>query len=795
MNTHAAIYNRLSWMQDAYRLTTADRVLQKTPFSFDVSVWEFFWPLMTGARLVLARPGGHRDSAYLVELIKQEQITTLHFVPAMLQVFLAERDVETCTSLRRVICSGEALSRELQDRFFTRLSGVQLYNLYGPTEAAVDVTAWACEPAGNHASAPIGRPIANTQIYIVDKFNQPVPIGVAGELLIGGAGVGRGYLSRPELTAEKFIPDCFSGQAGARLYRTGDLAHYLADGIIEFLGRMDRLAALASGPEPASIFTSGKSESGKISQSPRNDVEEVLASIWADVFGLNQVGIHDSFFELGGYSLLAILITARVRKAFRINLPLRSIFSAPTVAALARVIVEKQRGCATSQPAAIRSVPRVGPMPLSFEQDHLWKIEQADPGRPFYIISTALMLAAIDVDLLKIALHEVFKRHESLRTRFDVIDGKPAQIISDSIEFDLHLVDLSHLPEESQHAETLRLALEDATRPFDTRGRLFRATLLQNQEFHVALLAMHMLICDGFSMNLLLRELTATYEALENGRPAPLTDLTIQYADYTSWQRDYLQNGLLESEIGFWKERLRGAHSLSLPYDLPRSAQASYQGESIPLVFSKELTDGLKALARREGASLYMVLMAALHVLLYRLTGETDTIIGAPGGARVRPEYEDIVGLFGHTLPVRADLSGEPSFRRLLKQIRELVLEAHAHQEVPMGKVVAELFPERSLSHSPLFQVALVVGAGDPTGKYLLSRRDILNVDIGVAKYDLTIQLRDLGNGLVGKAVYRADLYKAATISHFLESFEALLQAINSSPDQKITNLSLPRVT
>jgi non-ribosomal peptide synthetase component F len=213
----------------------------------------------------------------------------------------------------------------------------------------------------------------------------------------------------------------------------------------------------------------------------------------------------------------------------------------------------------------------------------------------------------------------------------------------------------------------------------------------------------------------------------------------------------------------------------------------------MPLVFSKELTDGLKALGRQEGASLYMVLMAALHALLYRLTGETDTIIGAPGGARVRPEYEDIVGLFGHTLPIRADLSGEPSFRRLLKQIRELVLEAHAHQEVPMGKVIVELFPERSLSHSPLFQVALVVGVGDPTGKHLASRRDILNINTGVAKYDLTIQLRNLGNGLIGKAVYRADLYKAATISHLLESFEAALQAININPDEMITNLSLPR--
>ncbi len=239
MNTHAAIYNRLSWMQEAYQLTSADGVMQKTPFSFDVSVWEFFWPLMTGARLVVARPGGHRDSAYLAELIRREQITTLHFVPPMLQVFLAEEGIEACTSLRRVICSGEALSRELQDRFFARLPEVELHNLYGPTEAAVDVTWWACDPASSQTSVPIGKPIANTQIYLLDRRLQPVPVGAPGELYIGGVQLARGYLNRSELTAEKFVPDPFSEMPGARLYRTGDVARYLADGNVDFLGRID----------------------------------------------------------------------------------------------------------------------------------------------------------------------------------------------------------------------------------------------------------------------------------------------------------------------------------------------------------------------------------------------------------------------------------------------------------------------------------------------------------------------------------------------------------------------------
>jgi thioesterase domain-containing protein len=226
-------------MQDAYQLNATDTVLQKTPFSFDVSVWEFFWPLLTGSRLVLAQPGGHRDNAYLIKLINSKQITTLHFVPSMLQAFLEAVAVETCRSLRRVICSGETLSVGLQRRFFERFNNCELHNLYGPTEAAVDVTYWQCKPDDESRTVPIGKPIANLKIYLLDRRGQPVPVGVVGELHISGVGLGRGYLERPQLSAERFIPDPFSAERGSRLYRTGDIARYMADGNIEFLGRMD----------------------------------------------------------------------------------------------------------------------------------------------------------------------------------------------------------------------------------------------------------------------------------------------------------------------------------------------------------------------------------------------------------------------------------------------------------------------------------------------------------------------------------------------------------------------------
>ncbi|RCJ37306.1 hypothetical protein A6770_40260 [Nostoc minutum NIES-26] len=419
INIHQALCNRLFWMQDALQLKPIDRVLQKTPFSFDVSVWEFFWPLLTGASLVFAKPSGHRDSAYLVELIADEQITTVHFVPSMLQVFLAEPELENCHSLKRVICSGEALGFELQQRFFAGVDA-QLYNLYGPTEAAIDVTCWHCQPNSQQAIVPIGRPIANTQIYILDKYLQPVPIGVPGELHIGGVALAKGYLHREDLTAEKFIANPFKDEmatSSPRLYKTGDRACYAADGTIEYLGRIDfqvkirgfrielgeieavlatyplvrevvviasedevgskRLVAYIVPQKDQTNFTNELQDflktqlpnymmpaafvmlealplmpNGKVNRqalpapnleqsklegtfiAPQTAAEEVIAGIWGQVLGLNEIGIHDNFFELGGHSLMVTQVTSRLRQAFQVELPIRNLFESPTVAGL-----------------------------------------------------------------------------------------------------------------------------------------------------------------------------------------------------------------------------------------------------------------------------------------------------------------------------------------------------------------------------------------------------------------------------------------------------------------------------
>jgi len=421
LNTHAGIVNRLLWMQDAYRLTSSDRVLQKTPYSFDVSVWEFFWPLMTGAGLVVAKPGGHKDPDYLVDLISREQITTIHFVPSMLRAFLEVKGIEDCASLKRVFCSGEALPFDVQERFFSR-SKAELHNLYGPTEAAVDVTSWQCQRNSKDSVVPIGRPIANVRVYLLDRNLQPVPVGVPGELHIGGVALARGYLNRPELTAAKFIPDPISKKPLARLYKTGDLARYRADGSIEYVGRIDdqvkirgfrielgeielvlrdhpavrdarvivreyapgdrRLVAYVvfAGQEAASsadILTFAKrklpsymvpdlvkldqlplTSSGKLdrralpapekgrsldeapSPEPKDDIEKLLAKLWSDILKVEHVSLYDNFFDLGGHSLSAIQVVARLQSQLGVRIKVNEV-AFQTLGQLAAVCRER----------------------------------------------------------------------------------------------------------------------------------------------------------------------------------------------------------------------------------------------------------------------------------------------------------------------------------------------------------------------------------------------------------------------------------------------------------------------
>ncbi|HEY2737158.1 MAG TPA: condensation domain-containing protein, partial [Thermoanaerobaculia bacterium] len=596
-------------------------------------------------------------------------------------------------------------------------------------------------------------------------------VEVTGELLVGGAGVTRGYLRRPALTAERFVPDPFSSEPGARLYCTGDLVRWTREGHLEFLGRIDHqvkirgfrielgeieaeLAVLAGVRQAVVVVREGRSEagpgdrrlvayvvgtataeellrslrerlpsymvpaalvvlaslpltpSGKVdrkalpapeqpspaesSVAPRTPVEEVLAGIWAEVLGRERVGATDSFFDLGGHSLLATQVMSRLRRVFGIELPLHDLFAAPRLADLAVRIEEALHTGARQIAPALVPRPREGALPLSFAQQRLWFIDQLEPGNPLYNLPVALRVEGpLDRAVLALCLGEIVRRHEALRTVFTAQDGAPVQVIQPTELFLLPMVDLSGLPETTREVTALHLVGDEAGRAFDlSRGPMLRGVLLRMAEGdHVAAFTMHHIASDGWSLGILVREVAALYPALAAGRPSPLPELPVQYADFSVWQRSWLSGEVLDGEIAWWRRQLAGLPPLlELPTDRPRPAVQSFRGATRPVRLPAGLTRQLEALARREGATLFMVLLAGFQTLLARYSGQDDLAVGSPIAGRNRVEIEDLIGFFVNTLILRGDLSGEPSFCELLGRARETALSAYVHQDVPFEK-------------------------------------------------------------------------------------------------------------
>jgi amino acid adenylation domain-containing protein len=1298
MIPHRAIVNHMLWMSERFPLTARDSVLQKTPFSFDASVWEFYAPLMAGARLVMARPEGHRDSAYLVKAVVDEAITTLQLVPSMLQMLVDEPGLESCRSLRRVFCGGEALGTELAERFFAR-SDAELYNLYGPTEATIDVSFFRCERDSGRAAAPIGRPVANTALYILDEELQPVPVNVTGELHVGGAGLGQGYIEQPGQTAERFIPHPFSTEPGARLYRTGDLARYLPDGSIEFVGRMDeqvklrgfriepgeietvleqhprvreaavvvredvagqptlvayltqnlqavewsqteelavarisqwrvvhndeilnepsisdeptfnisgwkssftgrpipevemrewldetvaqisalrprrileigcgtglllfRLAPrcmkywgtdfshasleyvrrqlrasaddlsmvslfqceakdlsglveprsfdaviinsviqyfpgvdylkavleeairavepggfifvgdvrslplletfhtavqleqappelpltqlhqsvrkavkeepelvldptfftvlkehlpevghvdirlkrgrhhneltqyrydvvihvgaveapevdaqwldwekqgltlgelrrtlresepallsvagvpnarlskaveavglLASressetvadlrsileteksagedpqnmcgladelpydvhltwagprgdgrfnvafkrrensslpspsgfpsstpewlGPRPLSSYAnnplqgsytqglvpelqtylSGKlppymlpaafvvmeamplTPNGKIDRralpspdrpdrqldndyaAPRTPVEEILVAVWSEILRLERVGIHDDFFELGGHSLLATQVMSRVRETFRVELPLRRLFESPTVAKLAGSITAVRGESAGDLMPPLVPVERAGNVPLSFAQQRLWFLHQLEQDSIVYNIPAAVRFRGrLNVEALRQSINELVRRHETLRTTFASVDGIGVQVIAPQQEAYLPVVDLAGMGETEREAEVERLSREEAHRPFDlATGPLLRTTLLRlGEEEYVLLLTMHHIVSDGWSVGVLVRDLTTLYSAYVTGSAPPLEGLPVQYADYAAWQREWLRGEALETQLTYWRGQLAGAPRLELPADFARPPLPTGRGAKLHFQFPPALAEQLRGLSRREGATLFMTLTAAFKALLHRYTGQDEVVVGTNVANRRGVETEGLIGFFVNNLVLRSEVRGEWGFRQLLGRVREVCLGAYAHQDLPFEKLVETLQPKRDVNRTPLFDVVFSL---QNTPQIPLQLPDlelsVMDVDNGTSKYDLVVNVWEVGRELKGTFEYNSDLFTAATIALLQRHYESLLRSVVVHPDVPLSSLEI----
>jgi len=877
---HRAIVNYLLWMQAEFPLTPADRVLQKTAFSFDASVWVFWAPLLAGSTLVMARPGETREPAALVRAIQEHGVTVLPTVPSMLRVLL-DQGLAACRGLRRVFVGGEALGADLQTAFFAAFAErePELVNLYGPTETTIAVTFWRCEREQASRPALLGEPIANARLHVLGSRLEPCPVGVPGELFVGGVPVSRGYLGRPAETASSFLPDPFASAPGERLYRTGDRVRRRPDGRLEYLGRTDHQvkvrgfrvepgeieAALATHPGvgqaavlalpdpgggsrltayvtgeveeaglraylkqrlPGHMVPSGwvfldalpltpndKVDRGALArlepaaqrsgafQAPRTPLEATLAKIFAGVLGVAALGVDDDFFELGGHSLLAMRVIAGIRRTLSVELPVRALFESSTVAGLSLAVEAAREGAPAAIPRGVALRPG-SRRPLSFAQARLWFLDQLTPGSNAYNIPFSLRLQGrLEPPALAAALSEIVRRHEVLRTAYTLTEGEPYQAVQPAPLSALPVVDLTALPEETRGGEVLRLAAEEALRPFAlAAGRVFRASLARcGPAEHVLLCSVHHIAFDGWSGEIFLAELAALYDAFVAGRESPLPELPWQYADFAAWQRSWLTGEVYERQLAFWRRALENAPEvLELPADHPRPPVQSLRGEVLRRPLPAAMTPVLRALARERSQTLFMLLLAGFQALLQRYTGQDDLLVATPVAGRHHAEVEDLIGFFVNTLTLRGDLAGDPSFGELLARARETCLTAFTYQDLPFEVLVEELRPERDMSRSPLVQVMLALrnarrqSPPSPQTRQSTGLRLVpIEEDLHAAKLDLTLEVAEESDGLLLSFEYATDLFEAATIERLAGHFQSLLAGAAAEPGRRLSELPL----
>ncbi|NOK23759.1 condensation domain-containing protein, partial [Corallococcus carmarthensis] len=824
-------------------------------------------PLSVGAKVVVAPRETAVDGKRLSALLEASGATVLQATPSTWRLLL---EAGWKGPSVKALTGGEALPRELAKALRERCASV--WNVYGPTETTVWSTAYEVEEGVG--PVPIGRPIAGTRVYVLDASLQPVPVGVPGELYIAGEGVTRGYLGRPELTAERFLPEV-NGATGSRMYRTGDRVRWHADGTLEYVNRADnqvkvrgyrielgeieavlrqqeevRDAAVVVRGEGAEArlvgYVVGKpgqkveagplrerlrvklpeymvppvlqvleamplTPNGKVDrkalpaveavaatsreyEAPRNEVEKTLAGIWAEVLRVPRVGVKDSFFELGGHSLMAMRVVSRIREELGVELPLRALFEATTVEALAGRLA---KGGRTAAPALVR-IPREAPLELSFAQQRLWFLDQLEPGSPLYNIPVAMRLeGALNLGVLKLALREVVRRHEALRTTFAEGATGPVQLIHSRLELPLVEQDVTDEPVGAREASALRLLEEEAQRPFDlAKGPLIRGTVVKLGETdHLLMVVLHHIVSDGWSLDVLVREVALLYGAYVEDRSSPLPELPFQYADYAAWQRDWFQGGLQARQLAYWREQLRGAPpALELMTDKPRPAVRGFRGARQAIHWPRELTESLKALGKQEGTTLFTVLLAGWQTVLARYSGQDDVSVGSPMAGRPRSELEGLIGVFVNTLVLRARFVPGMTFRALLRQMGETVLGAMEHQELPFERLVEALQPVRDMARSPLFQAMFVLqNAAQGTLSVPGLKLRALDPDTRTAKFDLLMQVSEGEQGLRGYLEYDADLFAAPTMERMVAHLRVLLEDAVARTDTAVD--ALPMLT
>ncbi|MGY2288229.1 non-ribosomal peptide synthase/polyketide synthase [Pseudomonas sp. SDO528_S397] len=850
MNEHGALMNRLHWMQDAFPIGPDDRVLQKTPYSFDVSVWEFFWPLITGATLVVARPDGHRDPAYLSQLIQREQVTTLHFVPSMLRAFVEEPSLAQRNSLRQVFASGEALPADLVHGFMSRHPAA-LVNLYGPTEAAIDVSVWRCSV--NDQVVPIGKPIANLRLYILDDAFQPLPVGSAGELYIGGVGVARGYLKRDDLTAERFLT-----LRGERLYRTGDRCRFLADGNVEYLGRLDHQVKLRG-----QRIELGEIDAQLLAQSGVRDaatllLDQRLVSFWsgdaeesalraalsdnlplhlqpAQLVHLQQLPLNSNG-KLDRKALAATTLPHTVndqpRRAPRnatetalcevfgevlacppvgiddhfFHLGGHSLLATRLVARvrerlgvslpLAQVFAQPTVAALAehlgdAQPdALIRPQARPAHVPPGLAQQRFWMLSRLVPqSREYHMPFAVTLRGDLQVHALRDAFDRLSERHVVLRSRLKDVAGEPQLLIDPQGP----ALQVSAVAAEAW-ASACHTAQSALMAPFDLANAApWRAQLLQRQgsDEHLLLVCLHHSATDGWAMQLLMDELAQAYRAALNGQAPDWAPLEIDYVDFALWQQHPHTQARRQHSLDYWKNHLgQDDYQLDLPLDRPRAAEADRRAEQLTVHLGTARAAAIRQFARQRGTTSYVVLISALSALLARYSGQRDIRLGTPTDQRDQPQTQALLACLVNTLVIRCDVDQQAPAASLLKNLEADLRAAQAHADLPFATLVGAVAQRRDLNRTPLFQVMFSLNHGRLDNRQWpglhLDEQVLPAVD---AKFEQSWEVQDDGSDMTLALEYQAALYDAATMQRWSTQWCALLDALVQTPERALVEL------
>jgi len=861
---HRSALALVEWALGVFSERELESVLAATSINFDLSIFEIFVTLASGGTVVLVE-----NALALSGLGAVARVTLVNTVPSAMAELVRLEALPA--SLEVVNLAGEPLRRTLVEAIGRACPGARILNLYGPSEDTTYST--FTRVSGTVGEPTIGRPIAATRAYTVDRRLSPVAIGRVGELLLGGSGLARGYLGRPALSAERFVPDPFGDVVGGRLYRTGDRVRPRADGELEFLGRFDHQvkirgfriepgeieAALAAHAEirEAAVLVHGKGArarlvafvaprveveeisrwltrrlpshlvpsaivplerlprlpNGKLDRkalaarelpsteerseaAPRTSAEELVAGLYAELLGLEDVGSEDDFFRLGGHSLLATQLAARLRGVFGISLPLRRIFEKSTVAALAAEVEGARLREVGLETPPIARVERGGDLPTSFAQERLWFLDQLEPGGSAYNVTSAVRLVGrLDPAVLRAGLGLLTARHETLRTTFAPgPGGRPVERIAAAADPELGWLDLRALAPERRRSELRRLSAAASRRPFDLeRGPLLRLQIVRLEEAeHAALLSMHHVISDAWSMGVLIRELAEAYTALADGRRPAWPELPVQYADFAAWQRRRLEGETLDRLLGYWRERLEGASVVELRADLPRPSEPTGRGRRRVFALPEALGEALRKLARERGTTLYAVLLAAFEVFLGRHTGREDVAVGAAFAGRSQLETEGLIGFFVNMLVLRGDLSGSPRFEELLSRVHETVIGALTHQEMPFDRLVEHLRPPRASDGTPWFQIAFGL-QNAPASRLELPGLSVeaLELEEEMARFDLTVWAWEAEGRISFSWTWRPELFLETTIERWQEQYERLLTSAVERPEARIHTLQI----